>query len=692
MAIIVSSGQVVKRVVVYDDSMYIYSSGTANATLVKDFGYLYVYAGGTANATILSSGGMMLLSPEALADHTTVSSGGRMYVYPGAAATYTIMNGAGSMYVYAGGLADNTRVDSGGRMYLSGATVNSASVSSNGTIYVSSGATVNSTTAADTGRIYVYKSGLANSTTLEGWGYLFISSGGSAYSTTMYGWGSMNIYNSGEANSTTANGGDVRVFSGGSADNTTLNEGYYAIGRMYVSSGGEVNNTTLNKKGYLYVYASGAASSTTVNGGGEMHVSSGGKITGSLTIAAGGVVSAYGGSIADFDVSTVAPGNAALYNDVSQISGSPNFTITVFTHQKNGTYTLAGGASDFSRNITVNTAAGTKIGTISVGKQLKFGNYTYSLVKSGSTLTLTVEGATQWFPPDDLNGDGRGDIIMTIAKEGHAAYGATGAWLIQENQTAAWGDLSQRNAGWEIFGTGRTAAGKSTDDVYLKSADNVVGAWTTDAAGKVNGWTTIGNFDADTQVLGLGDFDGNGQTDLLLRNTNGTVGCFLTDGTGWHEFRSLGNEWQIMAIGDLNGDGRDDMVLKNDAGMTGCWLTRANCSVMWTNLNTVPTGYSIVGTGDFNGDGISDVLLKKGNYYGAWIVRNGNVKEWMGLGNLGNITVEEIADFDGDGSDDLRIRTAAGDLGAQLVKGADKLEWKYYGSVGSEWSTSLASI
>ena len=84
--------------------------------------------------------------------------------------------------------------------------------------------------------------------------------------------------------------------------------------------------------------------------------------------------------------------------------------------------------------------------------------------------------------------------------------------------------------------------------------------------------------------------------------------------------------------------------------------------------------------------------MKNGNYYGAWLVNNGNAAGWMGLGDLGDVTVEQIADFDGDGKDDLRIRTAAGDLGTQLVRGADTLEWKYYGSVGSEWSTSLAAI
>ena len=73
-------------------------------------------------------------------------------------------------------------------------------------------------------------------------------------------------------------------------------------------------------------------------------------------------------------------------------------------------------------------------------------------------------------------------------------------------------------------------------------------------------------------------------------------------------------------------------------------------------------------------------------------MNNGNAAGWFGIGDLGNVSVEEIADFDADGVDDLRIRTAAGDLGAQLVKGADTLSWKYYGSVGAEWSTSLAAI
>ena len=90
--------------------------------------------------------------------------------------------------------------------------------------------------------------------------------------------------------------------------------------------------------------------------------------------------------------------------------------------------------------------------------------------------------------------------------------------------------------------------------------------------------------------------------------------------------------------------------------------------------------------------GVDDVLLQKGTYFGAWLVQDGSVNAWMGLGDLGDVAVEQIADYNTDGVADLRIRTAAGDIGTQLVIGEDNLSWKYYGSVGAEWSTGLAAL
>ena len=55
-------------------------------------------------------------------------------------------------------------------------------------------------------------------------------------------------------------------------------------------------------------------------------------------------------------------------------------------------------------------------------------------------------------------------------------------------------------------------------------------------------------------------------------------------------------------------------------------------------------------------------------------------------------TVEQIADFNDDGIDDLRIRSEYGDLGVIYVMGEDSTKWKYWGSVGDEWTTGFSAL
>ena len=69
--------------------------------------------------------------------------------------------------------------------------------------------------------------------------------------------------------------------------------------------------------------------STTVNADGYLGIAAGAMHTGTLTIADGAVVSAYAGSIIDFNISSAAPGNEALVNDLSRIQGTPDYAITV---------------------------------------------------------------------------------------------------------------------------------------------------------------------------------------------------------------------------------------------------------------------------------------------------------------------------------------------------------------------------
>jgi len=692
------------------NSVLIYSGGTAGSTTVNSDGSLTVSGGGVANNATINSGGSLTVW-NGIANSTTVNSSGRMYV-SGGTADCTTVNSGGYLYASSGGTANSTTVNAGDMYVYSGGTANSTTVNSRSGLHVYSGGTasivfnpwqgwVDSSRGAVVtylerdANIYYGSNGVLISKydsitefAVTSGNSAIVFSGGTANNTTVNG-GSLDVNSGGTANSTTMSGGRMWVSSGGTANNTTVNGG-----SLVVYSGGTANSTTMSG-GRMYVYSNGVVARTTVNSGGSLVVYSGGTIRG-LNIMYGGTVSAETGAKVDFDLTSRKPADGAVITNFTLLQGMPDYVITVNENQVNGIYKLAEGVGYFAAPVTITNTRGDNAG-ITIGNTVHLGEQDYTLSIESYALTLTVSGgspAPVTGVTSDLNGDGRADVIMSITEPGHGAEGATGAWLIQSDQTAAWGDLSQRNPGWEIFGTGITLAGKATNDVYIKNADNVIGAWVTNDAGNVSGWETVGEFDGNTQILGLGDFNADGQSDLLLRNVNGAVGCFFTSGptTGWNYFQSLGDEWKISAVGDFNGDGRDDVVLKHDAGFAGSWLTQSDGTMVWANLDTLPEGFAIIGAGDFDGDGVDDVLLKKDTYYGAWLVEAGSVKSWFGLGDLGDVTVEQIADFDGDGKDDLRIRTSAGDLGAQLVRAADTLEWRYYGSVGAEWSTSLAAI
>ena len=289
----------------------------------------------------------------------------------------------------------------------------------------------------------------------------------------------------------------------------------------------------------------------------------------------------------------------------------------------------------------------------------------------------------------DVDNNGRADLMMVNAA------GNSGAWLVKAGNTVTWKPMSTMAAGYAVLDFGFTSRAKETADVFIYNATTgVVGAWVTNASG-VSGWQTIGSFDPTSQVLGVGDFNGDGVSDLVLRSAGGDVGCYLggtsTLSGGWHYFGGLGPEWSIAGIGDLNGDGFDDLVLAHQAGYTGAWLIQS-LKPVWSDLGMLASTNRIVGCGDFDGDGTDDVLIGIGSVYGAWMVQDGSVTGWRDFGIFSG-TVEDIADFNNDGIDDLRVRTPNGDLGYFTVpQGTGILNWTYFGSVGSEWTTSRLGL
>jgi hypothetical protein len=78
------------------------------------------------------------------------------------------------------------------------------------------------------------------------------------------------------------------------------------------------------------------------------------------------------------------------------------------------------------------------------------------------------------------------------------------------------------------------------------------------------------------KIAGRGDFDGDGKSDLLWRNSVSGANVIyfmnsanITSNVGINVVKL---SWVIKAVGDLDGDGKDDVFWRNSQGDTAIYL------------------------------------------------------------------------------------------------------------------------
>jgi hypothetical protein len=124
---------------------------------------------------------------------------------------------------------------------------------------------------------------------------------------------------------------------------------------------------------------------------------------------------------------------------------------------------------------------------------------------------------------DDFNGDGKADILWRNMSDGSADAGQLYIWQMN-GPTLMSGTgytASQADLGWRVDGVGDLNGDGKSDIVWRKTAAGVdQGAlylWT--MTGKmISGSRYLDPISEDWQVQGLGDFNGDGKTDILWRN------------------------------------------------------------------------------------------------------------------------------------------------------------------------------
>lgn len=302
---------------------------------------------------------------------------------------------------------------------------------------------------------------------------------------------------------------------------------------------------------------------------------------------------------------------------------------------------------------------------------------------------------------NDFNGDGRSDILW------RGTDGTVTTWLggVNGTFTGNWDSFHNTLANnWKVSGTG-DFNGDGLVDVLWRADDGGVTNW----LGQSNGGF-FGNWDnfhnnpgTNWNVAAVGDFNGDGRSDILWRTADGSTTNWLGQANGgftgnWDNFHNNpGTNWQVAGTGDFNGDGMDDVLWRaSDGGVTN-WLGTANGGFVgnWDNFHNNPgSNWNVAGIGDFNGDGLSDIL---------WRTADGTTTDWLGQANGSfsgnwdhfhnnpgtNWQVASIGDFDGDGIDDVLWRAADGGVTNWLgtADGGFVGNWdNFHNNPGTSWN------
>jgi hypothetical protein len=91
-------------------------------------------------------------------------------------------------------------------------------------------------------------------------------------------------------------------------------------------------------------------------------------------------------------------------------------------------------------------------------------------------------------------------------------------------------------------------------------------------------------------------------------------------------------DWHLAETGNFNGDGNSDLLWRNDNGALGIWELNGNNVIATLGLGTVSADWHIADTADVNGDDTSDILWHNDNWRdrGAGVQRRQRDRDALG--------------------------------------------------------------
>jgi hypothetical protein len=191
---------------------------------------------------------------------------------------------------------------------------------------------------------------------------------------------------------------------------------------------------------------------------------------------------------------------------------------------------------------------------------------------------------------------------------------------------------------------------------------------------------------ASGELTDTHDFNGDGMSDILWRDTSGDVVMWLMNGGTIASSVFVGNlptTWSIAGQRDFYGIGKSGILWRDTSGDVAIWQMNGGTITSNVSVATVPTTWSIAGTGDFNSDGMGDILWRvtTTGEVGIWLMNGGTIASSVSVAIVP--TTWSIA---GSSGNTIFWRDSSGDVVIWQMNGGTITSSVFVATVPTTWS------